>query len=241
MDRMIEEGVSMDTFQNIVTGSSGSTPMGHTIVLALLLGLLVVLPRPGSGEPLRATTADGHTVLLHANGTWTYQETATRPPPPVTAYTRPAAANTFVSGETVPYGIWLDRATWRREATSPQATIERRFTHTSGKAWAAVIAEPTWLSTEAVTQFVLASAKRHLPDATLLQRETRVVNGHAVVFLRILGTAQGVAYTYLTYDYTGPAGTVQVYTWTSTPHLRRYQSDMLDFLNGFEIYGAPSR
>lgn len=212
-----------------------------TIFIALFLGLVVVPSRPIRAESVSATTPDGHTVLLHSDGRWTYHKTPARPEASVPAYVRPDSANTFVSGETVPYGIWLDRTVWQGEAKPSQAAVERRFTHTSGKAWAAVIAEPTWLTTEAVTQFILASAKRHLPDATLLQRETRLINGHAVVFLRIIGTSRGVAYTYLTYDYAGPVGTVQVYTWAATPHLRYYQRDMLDFLNGFEIYGEPGQ
>jgi hypothetical protein len=225
-------------------------------ILVILFSLVMVLCSAAPGESTHAITADGQTVLLYPDGTWgykaslqekrtvilrpdgtwRYQEPPAKASEPIPTYTRPGSSTMFVSGEQVPYGIWLNHTVWQRETTPPQSVVERRFTHTSGQAWAAVIAEPVQLSVEDVKAFVLASAKRHMPDATVVRQEHRMVNGHEVVFLQIDGTSNGVPHTYFTYDYAGEAGTVQVYTWSVSKALEQYERDMLNFLNGFEIY-----
>lgn len=229
------------------------------LLSALLTGVIlgVLCCSVASGEAVQAVTADGravllypdgtwgykaslekkHTVILRPDGTWRYHEPTASASEPIPTYTRPESATTFVTGEQVPYGIWLDHGLWQRATTSPRSVVERRFTHASGKAWAAVIAESTRLSVEAVRDFVLASAKRHMPDATILREENRLVNRHDILFMQIAGTSNGVPHTYLTYDYVGEIGTVQVYTWVASDVLAQYQDDLLNFLNGFDIYG----
>jgi hypothetical protein len=221
----------------------------------LLLGLMTWLSTTAFCESIPATTPDGRPVrlhpdgtwtyqnppneeraiVLHPNGTWSYQEPLTESPAPVASYTKPGSATTFVKGAAVPYGIWVDIRKWRFEAPAPDAVIERRFTHASGEAWGAVIAESARLTFDDVKGFVVASAKNKMPDAAVRGQETRLINGQNVLFLHIEGTYKSAPFVYLNYDYVGEAGTIQVYAWTSKALFQKYQRDMLDFLNGFAI------
>ena len=215
----------------------GSVAAGQTVQAVTTDGRDVLLYADGTWG-YKASLEKQQTVILRPDGTWRYHEPAARPSEPIPTYTRPESAKTLVTGEQVPYGIWVDHGLWQRATTPPRSVVERRFTHASGKAWAAVIAEPTRLSVEAVRDFVLASAKRHMPDATILQEEDRLVNRHDVLFMQIAGTLNGVPHTYLTYDYVGEIGTVQVYTWVASEVLAQYQNDLFNFLNGFDVHRA---
>jgi len=223
--------------------------------ILLLLGLMMWLSTTAFCESIPAMTQDGkpvrlhpdgtwayqkppheeRSIVLHPNGTWSYQEPAAATQATVATSTKPGSATTFVQGVTVPYGIWVDARKWRFEAPAPEAVIERRFTHASGEAWGAVIAESARLTFDDVRGFVVASAKNKMPDAAVRGQETRLINGQNVLFLHIEGTYKSAPFVYLNYDYVGEAGTIQVYAWTAKALFQKYQRDMLDLLNGFAI------
>ena len=49
------------------------------------------------------------------------------------------------------------------------------------------------------------------------------------------GTLQGTSFTYLGYYYSNETGTTQFITYTGTSLVKKYRSDIEDFLNGFSI------
>jgi hypothetical protein len=258
------EGTSMKKLSPLLNEQSlwSSIEGGCTMkTVLLLLGLMLWLSPTAFCESILATTPDGKPVRLHAdgtwtyqrppneeraivlhpNGTWSYQEQAMATQAAVAAYTKPGSATTFVKGATVPFGIWVDTRKWRFEAPSPEAVIERWFTHASGEAWGAVIAENARLTFDDVRDFVVASAKNKMPDAAVREQETRLINGQNVLFLHIEGTYKAVPWVYLNYDYVGEAGTIQVYAWTPKALFQKHQRDLLDFLNGFTISRESSQ
>lgn len=180
------------------------------------------------------------TLVLHPNGTWSYEPPRQALQESIASFTKPGAATTLIEGETVPYGIWIDGQTWQSTATGSDDVIERRFTHVSGEVWGAVIAETTSLTEEFVKDFVSASARKHMPDADIVMQEKRVVNGEDVSYLNIEGTYDEKPLSYMTYYYVGEAGTVQVYAWTFKQLMPKHEQAMLDFLNGFVVYGKKN-
>jgi hypothetical protein len=180
------------------------------------------------------------TLVLHPNGTWSYEPPRQTLQDAIASFTKPGTATTLIEGATVPYGIWIDDQTWQSTATESDDVIERRFTHVSGEAWGAVIAEPTPLTEEFVKDFVSASARKHMPDADIVAQEKRQVNGKNVSFLNIEGTYNTMPLSYMTYYYVGDAGTIQVYAWTFKQLMPKHEQAMLDFLNGFVVYGKKN-
>jgi hypothetical protein len=69
----------------------------------------------------------------------------------------------------------------------------------------------------------------------LVEEQRRRVNGANVLLMRLDGKTNGVAFTYLGYYYTGPAGSVQVLTYTGQNLFAEYRPDFEDFLNGFRL------
>ncbi len=74
-----------------------------------------------------------------------------------------------------------------------------------------------------------------MADAEIVSQEKRMNNGHDVMFLNIQGKHQSTLLAYLNYYYVGEAGTVQIYTWTLQALSEKYQQDMMNLLNGFDI------
>ncbi len=125
--------------------------MRNTLVL---FGSLFVLAVSAGWTLIQATTANDNTVLLHVDGTWTTRSAPETqravvlhpdgtwayghlPLAPqasalaVAAYSKPGSASAYVTGDTVPYGIWVNPHTWRQDNEAPDRVFERRFTHVS--------------------------------------------------------------------------------------------------------------
>jgi hypothetical protein len=66
--------------------------------------------------------------------------------------------------------------------------------------------------------------------------ETRIVNERKVLCLKLDATIQGIPVAYVNYYFSGKAVAVQVMAYTGQNLLDEYQPDLMDLLNGFEIY-----
>ena len=49
-------------------------------------------------------------------------------------------------------------------------------------------------------------------------------------------TIQGIPISYINYYYSGKAGAVQVMAYTGQNLMDEYNTDLMDLLNGFEVY-----
>ena len=86
-----------------------------------------------------------------------------------------------------------------------------------------------------VVAMALTNARALSPEAHFLLDEHRVVNGTEVRCLQIGFITQGIAFRYFGYYYAGPAGTIQVITYTSDGLFAEFTPDFEDFLNGLEV------
>jgi len=110
-----------------------------------------------------------------------------------------------------------------------------KFEHQKGDAYGIVIAERIDVPTDSLPEVALTNAKKLDPNARITLREKRRVNGVDVWFLKMEVTAVGVPFTYYGYYYGGESGTIQVLTYTSRELVPDYDSDFMEFLNGFRL------
>lgn len=158
--------------------------------------------------------------------------------PEIPALTRPATSTTLIKDEQGRFGLWVNPLKWQVSSHRNNSEAQFEFRHTSGDAFAFVIAEDLSVPLDSVADVALANAQAAAPDAHLVQQETRRVNNTDVLCLQIDGTMQqSVPFTYLGYYYSGPAGAVQVVTTATSDNAARYRADLEDLLNGLEIYG----
>jgi Tir chaperone family protein CesT len=121
-----------------------------------------------------------------------------------------------------------------KETKSAEAG-RRTFLHANGDGYGMIIAERIEISTDQLREVALNNAREAAPDMKIVEEHQRRVNGIDVVMLRLEGKTNGIAFTYLGYYYGGPAGTVQVITYTGQNLFQEYRSDFEDFLNGFHL------
>ena len=122
---------------------------------------------------------------------------------------------------------------WKLTASHNERAFD--LSHSSGDAHALVIAEPVAVPPDVISDIALANAQSADPNAKVIFRDKRRINGAAVYFLKIEANVDTVPMVYWGYFYAGENGTVQVVMSTTKTLLPQYQKDFLDFLNGFTV------
>ena len=107
--------------------------------------------------------------------------------------------------------------------------------HTSGSAFAFVIAEPVVVDLDSLPGIALSHAQASDPSAKIVLREKRVVNGIEVWCLKMEFKTNAIPFEYYGYYFGGKAGTVQIVTCARKGLAREYESDFQEFLNGFRL------
>lgn len=109
------------------------------------------------------------------------------------------------------------------------------FSHSSGAAYALVIAERTAVALDAVQDVALANAQAIDPQATMVLRYRNWNKGDAFWSLKLHATVATVPMIYWGYFYVGEGGTVQVVTYAEKSRFSEYEQSFKDFLNGLTI------
>jgi hypothetical protein len=122
---------------------------------------------------------------------------------------------------------------WKQAA--PDNDGEFVLLHSSGDGHALVIAEPIAVPLAAVEDVALANAQAADPNAKVVFRSTRRVNGADLHFLKIEANVDTVPMVYRGYFYAGENGTVQVVTYTAKTLFPKYEREFMDFINGFAV------
>jgi hypothetical protein len=204
-------------------------------IISLIVCLFALASDGLSQNATRARTEGGREVLLFSDGTWKYADGPKEPAKSV-ANAKPSSATKLQKTMNGSFGIWFDPGKWKVSDSGPNESVEFRFNHVSGDGYAMVISERIAIPVSALKDFVLDSARRAAPDAKIISEEKRTVNGHEVLCLKFEGTIKEIPFAYYGYYYSGPAGTLQVITYTGQNLFAEFQKDFTDLLNGVEIY-----
>jgi hypothetical protein len=206
------------------------------IMLVWLLCLNISQTFP---QEIKATTMEGKDVILHPDGTWQYAEEAGTPAQPVSGpprFFKPKSATHLLKGKHVKYGLWYDRNKWVVDQDIDNVSAEFELTHVGGDRYAVIIPERIQIPLETLKIAAIANAKKAAPDTRVFFEEKRIVNGRKILCLKLDATIQGIPVSYINYYYSGKAGAVQIMAYTGQNLLAEYQSDLMDLLNGFEVY-----
>lgn len=209
------------------------------LLTVLLLCLLYLNVPQTFSQEIKATTEDGRTVLLNPNGSWRYSEdrkASAREDVNFPQFFKPESATVLLKGKRVKYGLWYDRSKWLLDQNIDNTSAEYELTHVEGDRYVVIIPERLQIPLETLGIAAIANAKKAAPDTRITFEEKRIVNGKEILCLRMDATIQGISVSYINYYYSGKAGAVQLMTYTGQNLIEEYQSDMMDLLNGLEIY-----
>lgn len=186
---------------------------------------------------VRALTETGDEVILYENRTWTYVNDSVTAMHEIkvndTDFRKSKNSTFLVKSKKLNIGIWIDPEKWNFTKNSTNEAAEFQFQKKDEDLYALMVSEKMQIPVESLKQIALQNARNAAPDARIVHEEYRNVNGIKVLMMQMIGTIQGIKFTYCGYYYSNPNGTVQLLTYTSQNLYDHYQKDIETFLNGF--------
>jgi hypothetical protein len=149
-------------------------------------------------------------------------------------YKKSPSAKTKIKAPFGEFVLWVDAKKWKQQTVNdvPGAL---QFSNVNGEGYARVISERISASTDSLSEIALINAKRADPDARIVFKEKRLVNGRQVLALKIEATIKDIPFRFYSYCYGGTSGTIQVVAFTTTGAFDRNANEFTAFLNGLEI------
>lgn len=208
--------------------------------------LLTVSMSAGAFAQTKAVTEYGEEIFLYNNGTWKYANASSvliadeSKPPKIC--TKPGNATFLYKSARYGYGIWLDPKKWSFKKEKNTVESAEVYLELKGEpAYALTIPEKLDMPSETLVEMALTNFREAAPDAEIVLRENRIVNGHPVVFLQMEGTVKSMHFVFLGYYYTASKKTIQFAAYTVFSQLSTYQKEIEELLNGFTILDKENK
>ena len=128
--------------------------------------------------------------------------------------------------------FWINSTKWNFRKAESNTDAEYEFQLKGEDLYGMALTESIPMPLEALANIAFGIARNAAPDAEIITKEYRVVNGHKVIYMRINGTMEGVPFTYRGYYFTNDVGATQFITYTATSITDRYTADIEELLNG---------
>jgi len=202
----------------------------------LLLTVLSLFATTGHANQ-KAITDTGAEVILKSDGTWVYANADAKPKDTAininNAVFSKSKNQTFQLKSTKnDAAIWLDPSKWSFRKPAATAPGEYEFQLKGRDLYGMAITEGVQIGIEALADVALVNARSADPDAAVVKREYRVVNGRKLIFQELAGTIQSIPFTYLGYYYSDASGSTQFITYTGSNLVDKYRPEITEFLNG---------
>lgn len=201
-------------------------------VCLLMVGLLQAVGVCAAGIP--ATTELGKKVLLFDNGTWEYVKTPAAPRKDAgkKESATPAVAERIelLKGKAV---VSYDPRKWRNLKEVQPGRFE--MIHKEGDVRAMIITERLQIPIDTLCKVALDNAREVAPDARIVLREQRLVNGTELTHLQIAATIIEIPFVYLGNYYAGKQGVIQMLVYTGENLVEENRQDIEELLAGLQI------
>ncbi len=142
----------------------------------------------------------------------------------------PQQGNLFVNSKV---SIKYDPAKWTQTNTDDIASST--LTHTSGDAFVKVASGRLAPQFDAIPDIVLSNLRDEDPNARMIFKEKRRVNGVDVWFVKLDGEVNKIPMVTCGYYYAGKSGLVQVVAVTGRALFSEFEKDFMEVLNGLWI------
>ena len=181
----------------------------------------------------------GDKILLSDDGTWKFLERNKASSGKIkvnkTKYTKGKKSTYVLNSKKNDVAVWLDPDKWGFSASKNNDEAEYSFILKGQDLHGLLISEAIEIKIETLIDIALENAKRAAPDARIVSKEYRTVNGLKLVQMNILGTIQGIKFSYLGYYYSNSKGTTQLLTFTSENLYPKYKEEAEKLLNGLML------
>ncbi len=187
-----------------------------------------------------AVTDKGEEVILYDNGTWTYKNPDTKSSWNTRIDTvimnKDASSSFLVKGEKFNYGIWLNPKKWKfKKSDGSDGPTELKFSLIGEDAYAMIVAERIEVPMNDLKELAFKNALKVSPDVRIVYEDIRKINGLLVNCMEMEGTISGIKFSYFSYYYSSPSGTIQFVSYTSQNLLKKYKPELEKLLNGLVV------
>lgn len=204
----------------------------------LFLAALLFLFTFTSHAAQKAVTDTGQQVILKNDGTWVYADKAQKFEHEIetnNARFEKAHESTFLlKSSRNKSSFWIDPAKWSFRKPDDDAAVEYRFQLKGKDLYGMAVTEGVDIPLDSLADIALANAQGAAPDAKVIKKEYRTVNGRKVIYMEMKGTIKGINFTYLGYYCASSAGATQFIAYTATSAIAKYNSEIMELLNGLD-------
>lgn len=206
----------------------------------LFISILLLFSATIINAQIKAVTEKGDEVILYSDGTWKYtseensskEDTIAVNPSP---FAKSSTSGFLVKSTRTNIGVWINPKKWSFSKSKEGDVSEYEFEYKGDDLYAMLITEKIGIPLENMPAIALGNAKEAAPDARIVKKEYRTVNGNKVLMLRMDGTTQGIEFSYYGYYYSGDKGTVQFITYTAKSMLESLIPEIEALLNGLDV------
>lgn len=213
--------------------------MLNTRIIVVLVMMFCSYGTSVFSQNINVKTEDGKEIILLSDGTW--EQVRTEEPPASPLNSNPQQSKILIKGKRGTYGIWIDEDKWRMSNAIFDPTAEFTFEHSTGNVYAMVIAETSYIPFAQLGNIALENVKRTARNAQITCKEKRSINANEMLYITIEGTIQTIPFVFFGYSYSDEAGTIQIITYAAKDLIDNFESDLIEFFNGFEVYTPSQR
>lgn len=199
-----------------------------------LLVAVIAATSAVNAQDMTATTKDGRTVTLKANGTWAFVQVPENRIPEGSNFLKPVEATNKVVNRTGQIAVWYDSGLWTVEKLEGESA-EYQFALKSGDVYARLITERLSVPIPLLRKTIETNALKVCEEFTAIEESKIVVNGREVFLLKARVSMQGIEYIFCWYYFSNSSGTTQLFSYTSESIFDEEREAILDLMNGLEI------
>jgi len=220
--------------------------MSFTLVLS---GILMV---QDINSQTLAVTEHGDTVYIFNDGTWSFEmEAATSvgmeglgfedieiiPDTLVAAQRYEGNGGASVESSLALFNLKYDKDEWKRIPPGElNEDAEFAFQNRNRDIWAMVITEESVFDKVLIARIAARTMQENLgTEVRLIKSEIRTVNGYEILRVAYAAIITDIPIVFDSYYYSNDKGTLQFTCYTTESLWNKYESYMLDFLNGLYI------
>lgn len=195
----------------------------------------------------KAVTDDGQVVILNDDQTWQFVNATTNETPDASLnkkkFSKMSAQSFRINMVPTDMGIYINPKKWTfsKDKDETNRLLFRTKNPATSDLYGMVIAEGVEIPPETLAKIALQNAAEAAPDAKILEKEYRYVNGSKVLYMVIEGTIDSIKFNYVGYYTSNKSGTVQVLTYSSPGIVNAHMAEIQEFLNGLVVNERSSK
>ena len=132
--------------------------------------------------------------------------------------------------------IHYSSSEWTETPWDPQeADVDMMFVHHSNEVFLAIETNRMQIPIERIPDLSIQYTQSRYPDASLITRGFRTVNGFSCIYWEHTADINGVKFAYLSHAYSDSNGMVNIFGWTTPNLIEEYRSTIESFVAGLEV------